>query len=306
MTPTRKLASPLLPPPSGQPPHVLAAWLDDLITDICDEHVKRVAKLRPMLEQGLRDWDCAATAQVCKRILVTMNALPLDLPPPPSLLQKMLGTRATDTLHDFDERFEALCKDMVSTRREHADLAVQWNSQLSELRKAVVELDLEQAAMATDVEQGVGWLYELRQRLRKDARLEADYARDLQLVADYAHQRLKFLLELNTTLTEVTACMNAVMACRGKWIEALATVFQADSQWRECVRLMDADPADIRAADAELAVDANRHMVEQLAAADAAADRVMEQEFQLGRLLAAMESAVGTSGGTAGTTTPAV
>ena len=194
--------SPWLPPPSGQPPHVLAAWLDDRISDIREAHFRRVGELDSRLKAQLHAWDCAALAQACKATSAAARELRIVPPGQP---------HAGEEPGRFQDQFSSLCIAGTKARRLLADLSVNVRSQASGMRKVIVELELEQGEMVREAEPVIGWLYELSRSLKKEEPGQSDYLRDLGAVAQYAHSQLKSLLALNALLAKVAVCAHDVL-----------------------------------------------------------------------------------------------
>ena len=252
-----------------------------------------MAELHSRLKTQLHAWDCAALAQACKATSSAARDLRTTAPEQPRALQGLPEAHGDEAPGRFQDQFSALCIVGTKAKRLLTDLSLNLRSQTSGMRKIIVELELEQGEMAREAEPGIGWLYELSRSLKQEDHSQNDYLRDLDAVAQYAHARLKSLLELNALLEKIAVCSHDVLRRRTEWMDQLAKLFvQFEGGWRQDVGGMDPAITNLDPAKARHAVEVHSSLMSLLTGADSAGDALLGAEQRLERHIEAVRRLV--------------
>jgi hypothetical protein len=248
----------------GQPPEVLAAWIQELLGDVHDTHVPRLAQLAAQLQSGAFEWDSAALAQA----LTTLHSAGRELQVRhlrQGWLARLLGRHRAPAAR-FAAAYERIVACAARLKMEAAELAGGLKPHLAGARRVLVELEMECKALQQEVDRGVTWLQELVTQM---AHLRADDHPQLPALADAAQQataQFKWLQSLATVAREIGVRGNHLLARRTALVEQVRADSEAfDKGWVAAAR------------PAAEAVKEHRHPAPLLADAAAAHESLMKR-----------------------------
>lgn len=290
-----KDTAPWVPPPSGQPPHVLAAWLDELMSDVKDKHYRRIDELRLIFESRLSEWDRAGLANAAGILLSAASNLRLAAPERRGILQKLRKSSDGEGRARYEQEFEQLCAMGAECKKRYAVLSQELRSQRPGLNKLLMEFELQQGELSGEIEQGIGWLYELTQHIKRDPEGLGDDIAPLESVAHYAQDRIKFLLALHAQLEKLVAGASDLLDHRARWLAQFETLFvQFDGKWRPVIDEFDpfATDGDTAQQRSQPALEAHANLIAILMQIVQANGCLLSVEQQLESLLKTLHAQV--------------
>lgn len=161
---------------SGQPPHVLAAWIQEQLADLGEGPVRRLADLRAQLQSSAFEWDATVLAQSVGMLRSAGRELRFDNLRHGWLARK-LG-KHKPIYERYVAAYDRIVNAVQKVKAEAAKLAGTIKAHAAGTKRTVVELDLEAKSLQSGVDQGVTWLQdmcvqinELRERGSDDAEL---------------------------------------------------------------------------------------------------------------------------------------
>ncbi|MBG9388426.1 hypothetical protein [Caenimonas aquaedulcis] len=270
--------------PSGQPPHVLAAWMADAIHEVHTEHLPRVVQLRDILEAQAQAWEAQELEQTFHALLLAARGLDLQALAIPAWWRRLWpwGRRPAQ---DFEAAHRAMLAAAGDARQRLDALAREWRPIASASRRAVVELDLEHRAIAGETGDAVHWLAELTEHLSagpvpgKEERM-----RKWAQAAQQATQALKRLDTIGDLVGETVLVGRTLFERRTIWLEQLRRDLDAfDREW--CPRVAALSGGHCTAQQLEPAAEVHARLLDGFERTDSAVMALRIEAQGFGQLL---------------------
>jgi hypothetical protein len=170
-------------PAPGQPPYVLAAWIQQQLDDIASTQVKRLIELRTRLQTEAFEWDNASLAQAVLALQSAGRELAF-LPLRQSFFSRLLG-RQRAAHAQFVAAHERIVSCAAQVKSELLAFAVGHKDHNSGARRVLVEFDMEGKSLSADADQGITWLQDMCTQLGQ-ARASGDAGDELAALAEAA------------------------------------------------------------------------------------------------------------------------
>jgi hypothetical protein len=273
-----------------QPARVLAAWIDEQLHDIHANQVPRLAQLRGRLQSDAFQWNNALLASAVAAMRDRADGLDLDPLRPRGLFA--VWRRPAPGGSDVSAR----CAQVISAAHglhSHAnEFAAHQASRLQGARRMLLELELEQQSLTSDMAQAVDWLEDMSHQMRREGADLTEAARLAALAqrAESFTPTLKGLHALQETAAAVCSLGRNVLERRANLIEHLRASLDGFQQgWLRSIGPV-AGPAASASSTAALdaAVQAHGELVAHLEETHACCEALRIEEHALGLRLAAM------------------
>ena len=155
-----------------QPPPVLAAWIGDLLRDVCATHLRRLEQLCARMQSEGFEWDDAALAQAIAAVHSAGRELHIrELRQ--GWLDKLMG-RHRAVYARFAAAYDRIVDCAGQMRRAAGDLATRWKPHEAAIKRMLVEFEMDMNAIQADLEQGLNWLQDMCAQLAEAAAREND------------------------------------------------------------------------------------------------------------------------------------
>jgi hypothetical protein len=204
----------------GQPPDVLATWIDGLIAQARQTHVQRLLHVRVKLQSDEFGWNDTLLAQSLEELDAGTRALDLH-----ALrcgwLDRLFG-RHRAGYQRFVTAHERVVTTMAAVKAHAADLAAHHKAHAQVPYRVVTELDMESHALSREVAQGVRWLHEMCEELGRRAGAEPDTLGQLEVLAARARiftEQFKQLQDASSTARDVSQRARSVIERRTALLE---------------------------------------------------------------------------------------
>ena len=282
---------------TGQPPHVLAAWIRELLGEIETIQLRKLQQLRERIESRGPDRESAQMGQTVAQLHSAAPELQftgLRL----GWLDVAMG-RQKNVAARFCAAYERVAACVATLKLNMREAVATHKDHITATRRVLVELDLECKELGIEMEQGLGWLQELWAELNLRRQL-ADKDPKLAVFAQAAEAYTKGFKRLQS----VTAVAREI-SVRGQHLierrSALLEQVRADLEFSEkrWDRRVGALADDMRAGKTSPvgvpeAMEVHEELMKRLAAAVDASSALQNEEQlmeeQLGMLRTAIES----------------
>lgn len=146
-----------------QPPHVLAAWMQDQLADVQDEQVRRLAQLRSQLQSDLFEWDSMSLGQAVATLNSSCREVKFD-----ELRHGWLA-RKLGKHKPFYARFVGAYERMIACevriKTVGTQLAADHKTHAAGAKRALLEMGIECKGLQSEVDQGLTWLQDMIEQL---------------------------------------------------------------------------------------------------------------------------------------------
>jgi hypothetical protein len=223
-------------PGSGQPPQVLAAWMQDQLADLREGHLRRLADLRAQLQSTAFEWDATVLAQSVANLRSTGRELRFE-----SLRHGWLARRFGKHKPAYSRFFmahERIVDAARSVKAEASVLAGSLKQHAAGAKRVVVELGMEAQSVQAEVDQGVTWLQDMCVQINEQ-RERASADPGLATLAEAAQaftQEFKRLQAVASFAAELGTRMQGVLDRRNALLEGVrAEMDKFDKNWMRMV-----------------------------------------------------------------------
>lgn len=144
---------------AGQPPQVLAAWMQDQLADVQDEQVRRVAELRSQLQSDTFEWDSVSLGQGVATLNSSCREVKFDELRHGWLARKMGKHKAFYA--KFVGAYERMIACQVRIKTVGTKLAGDHKANAASAKRVLVELGIECKGLQSEVDQGLTWLQDM-------------------------------------------------------------------------------------------------------------------------------------------------
>jgi hypothetical protein len=219
-----------------QPPHVLAAWVGELLAEVRATHVRHLSQLRVRLQSDAFEWDNSAIAQAISAVHSAGRELHLRQLRQ-GWLDKLLG-RHKAVYARFVAAYDRIVACAARLKAEAAELAASAKTHHTGATRVLVDLDMELNALQAELDRGVGWLQDMCTQLAdaaKAGRAEPQFAQCAESAQVFTAQ-FKGLQSLCSIGREIRVRGNDVLVRRAALLEQVRADVEAfEKAWMRAV-----------------------------------------------------------------------
>jgi hypothetical protein len=209
------------PPGSlGQPPEVLASWVEQLIAQARQTQVQRLLHVRVKLQSGAFEWDDTLLGQALEELDAAVRGLDFGVLRR-GWLDRLLG-RHRAARQGFITAHERVVAAMAAVKTHAGELAANHQAHASAPYRVVAELDAEWQALSREVAQGVSWLQQMCEELGRRAAAGPDTQDQLAVLAERARaftQQFKRLQDASSAARDAGQRARGVIDRRSALLE---------------------------------------------------------------------------------------
>jgi hypothetical protein len=250
-----------------QPPHVLAAWMQEQIGELLGTHAQRLSELRAEMQSIAFEWDASLIAQSVSTLRSAGRELRFDTLRH-GWLARRLGKHKV-----FHARFATAYDRMLDAaqrlKREAVELGgASLKNHVAGAKRALLELEMESAALQAEVERGVTWLQDMCVQINEE-RQQGSTDPQLDSLAEAAlafTQEYKRLEASSSIVRDMKVRMQGLLDRRSALIEVVCA--DTDKMAKEWTRTVGRIASDI---------DAGRSSFPGIGEASEAHDEVMRR-----------------------------
>ncbi len=218
--------------PSGQPPHVLAAWVGESLQELRAEHLSALSVMVAKLETDSSAWGGEFLTRAIDAMLEAAKQADPGAMRPRGLWQSLTGSHGR-RVQEYQLKFDELLASAAKVHAQIDGLGRGYNASTSNVRKLVVELEMVHRAIAADVEEAVDWLGELAGYLGQTGDATNERARALVTAAESSAAELKAVLAVNDVLGNVVVAGRNVLERRVALLDrAKQDMLGFEKSWR--------------------------------------------------------------------------
>ena len=222
--------------PSGQPPHVLAAWIVRRLDELRGVGVARMAGLCNRLQSEAFEWDHTQLAQAVSALHSAGRQLHF-LPLRQGWVARLLGRHRAPWAR-FIAASERIAACAAPAKAQMLALTGAEPHHTAPVRQALVELDAEYRRLDGEIDQGVNWLQDMCTQLA-GAREHGSADRELGSLAEAAQRftrEFRWLESVNAMAHDLTVRGHNVLRRRMALVaQVRLEIERFDTVWTERV-----------------------------------------------------------------------
>jgi hypothetical protein len=204
----------------GQPPDVLASWIEGLIAQVRQSQVQRLLHVQVKLQSDAFEWNDTLLGQSLEELDAAVRGLDFNVLRR-GWLDRLLG-RHRAAYPRFIAAHQRIVAAMAAVKAHAGELAANQKEHASASYRVVSELDVQWQALSREVAQGVRWLQEMCEELGRRAGADPDTQDKLELLAGRARaftEDFKRLQDASSMAHDVSQRARSVIERRSALLE---------------------------------------------------------------------------------------
>src|SRR5438132_4478679 len=129
------------PGATHQPPHVLAAWIQEQLGEVRDTHLRRIAALRAELQARAFEWDASTLAPAVSTLSAAGRELKFE-----QLRRSWIArwlAKPQEAYAPFMAAYDRFTNCAANLKKALSGLAAGYKTHASGTKRVIVELDIE-------------------------------------------------------------------------------------------------------------------------------------------------------------------